>query len=1059
MRMMLSAAMMALAIFAGGGAVAGTAAPLAQSPTLSRTQIVFTWGDFLWSVPRAGGTARRLTSTGHEGAAAFSPDGRWIAYSSEVDGNRDIYVIPAQGGDPRRLTFHPGVDQVVGWTPDSKRVLFSSTREAYALFVRLYTVPLEGGWQEPLPMWRAEEGAYSPDASHIAYVPNSKWQPEWKRYRGGQATPIWLARLSDLQIEKIPRDRSNDSHPVWVGDTVYFLSDRDGPVSLYAYDTKTRTVRRVLDNRGLDLKSLSAGPDALVYEQFGSIHLFSPVDGTSRKVDIRIGETPQALRPQRVNAAADIEAVTLAPGGDAVAIEARGEILTKALGDGAQAALDLTNTPGVHERDPAWSPDGRQLAYLSDESGEYALHIRPRSRVGPVRRIVVGDRPTFLEGPQWSPDGRYILVNDAWTNLWRVEVATGRSVKMDSRTSSVAWSPDSRWIAYAKPMTSSLQAVWLQSIETGKRLQVSDPLADSRWPVFDKGGRLLVFAVSTDLGLSMTIQDMSGMNHPISRNLWAAVLRADDPSPLAQGAAPVDAGSFHIDTEGLATRLLPLPVPPANYSGLHAGRAGVLFLEELPVIQPRSGGRNGVKVSRFDLATGRLELVAPRLNSLDLSADGAWALYRIGRTWFAREADGRFEPGAGALDLGKLEVQTDPRLEWHEMFREAWRYERDFFYDPGLHGLDLAATRKTYEPFVDAAGDRNDVLYLFREMLGDLTIGHMAVGSSVGFRPANGRRGGLLGADFKIENGRYRIARIYDGEASNPELRPPLAALGLGVKAGDYLLAVNGKALGPDVDIYGALEDTPGKPTRLSVAADPDGRDAREVTVIPTNDEFELRARAWAEDSRRRVDALSDGQIAYVRVPDTADNGFTSFNRFYFAQVGKAAAIIDARFNTGGRFADYIVDQLRRPLRNCAVTRADGGYCVPGAQIYGPKTMITNEMSGSGGDALPWMFKQDRTGVLVGTRTWGGLVGGGGPSLLDGAGLATPFHGHYGLKGEWEVENNGVTPDEEVENDPASVAAGRDPQLEAAVAVTLKALRDHPVTPPVVPPFPRYVRP
>lgn len=1056
MRALLTA-LAAIAALVATGAAARPMTPLAQAPTLSQTQIVFTWGDYLWSVPRAGGLAKRLTTNGHEGRAFFSPDGRWIAYGSEVDGNYDVYVIPAEGGTPRRLTFHPGVDEPVGWSPDGKRVLFTSTRESYVNFQRLYTVPLSGGWQSPLPMWRGVEGSLSPDATRIAYVPNNKWQKEWKRYRGGQATPIWLARLDNLELEKVPRDRSNDSDPVWMGDKVYFLSDRDGPVSLYAYDTTGKTVRRLIDNRGLDLKTLSAGPDALVYEQFGSVHIYSPADGAAHEVKIQVDEDLPDTQPHTVDLADDVEAVALAPKGGRVAIEARGDILTVPIGGGT--FKNLTATSNAHERDPAWSPDGQQLAYLSDASGEYALYIAPAGGQAQVRRIPVGDKPAFLSEPRWSPDGRTILVEDAWSNLWRVDVASGASSVVDKLTASTSWSPDGRWLAYAKPMVSGMHAIWLYAMDSGEKKQISDALADARWPVFDRGGRLLEFAVSTDLGLSMTIQDMSGMNHPITRTIWAAVLRNDDVSAGKPGSAPVgEAGPFRIDLPGIERRLVQLPVPPANYSGLHAGRAGLLFLEQLPIIQPRSLGRVGTTISRFDLRSGQVEVVGSKLGRFALSDDGGFALYTIGRRWYAAAAGGPFDASGAALPTNGLNVQIDPRAEWREMFKEAWRYERDFFYDPNLHGLDLAATQARYAPFVDRAGSRNDVIYLFREMLGDLTVGHMAVATFT-FHPPNGRRGGLLGADYAIDHDHYRFTRIYDGETWNPGLTAPLAGIGLDVKAGDYLLAVNGKPLDPATDLYAMFEDTAGRPTQIKVSADPDGKDARTLVVTPVNDEAELRVRAWEEDNRRRVEALSGGRIAYVRVTDTADDGFANFNRFYFSQVGKDAAIVDARFNTGGRFADYIVDMLSRPLRNCAITRASGSYCVPAAQIYGPKTMITNEMSGSGGDALPWMFKTAHVGDLVGARTWGGLIGGSGPSLLDGMGIATPFHAHYGLSGQWEVENHGVTPDYEVENDPASVAAGHDPQLEKAVELTLSALRAHPVVKPAVPPYPVYPHP
>ncbi len=1072
---------------------------LANSPTVSKTQVVFAYGGYLWSVPRDGGDARQLTTGGHEGVPVFSPDGKWIAFTGQYDGNADVYIMPAGGGEPVRLTWHPGQDWVVGWTPDSKRVLFFSDREAYADFTRFYTVTVEGGVAEALPMWRAFSGSYSPDGTRIAYVPNFQWQEAWKRYRGGQTTPIYIVRLSDLALEKVPRENSNDSHPVWFGDTVYFLSDRNGPVTLFAYDTKSKTVKQVIENKGLDFKSLSAGPDALIFEQFGGIYVFDLKDGKSKKVTIRIAGDLPATRPHYVKVGDKIQNAAISPAGARAVFEARGEILTV---PGEKGDIrNLTRTPAVAERDPAWSPDGKSIAYFSDESGEYALHIVDQSGSKTVKKINLGNPPSYFYSPLWSPDSKKIAYTDKRLNLWYVDVEKGTPVKVttdryDDPTSgfSETWSPDSKWLTYAKPLENHLRAVFVYSVETGKESQITDGISDARYPVFDKGGKSLFFAVSTDVGLSAGWLDLSSFQHPVLRSVYAAVLKKGDPSPVEpqsdeEKAAEekkdsADKGKeadknkegdkskegekgkegekkkeepikVTIDLEGIGQRIVALPIKPANFVSLDTGKAGILFLSETADV-PRFEEHTPVTVSKFDLTTRKTEPFIGGINGFAVSANGEKVLYRQGPGWFIAKTDAAPKPGDGTLKLDEMEVYVDPRPEWNQMYHEVWRIQRDFLYDPHHHGLDLNAAEKKYATYLKGLGGRADLNYLFREMLGEITIGHMFIGG--GDVPEPKRvKGGLLGADYKIENGRYRFARVYNGENWNPDLRAPLTQPGVDVKPGDYLLEVEGREVRPPAEVHSFFENTAGKQIKIKVGPNADGKDAREVTVVPLPSEFALRNRAWEEDCRRKVDELSGGKLAYVHVPDTAVGGYLNFNRFYFAQVGKQGAVIDERYNHGGEVADYIIDMLKRPLRNCAISREGEAFCSPLAQIYGPKTMIINEMSGSGGDALPWMFRQDKIGPLIGTRTWGGLVGiYGYPPLLDGGYVTAPRVAIYGLKGEWEVENRGIAPDIEVENDPASVASGHDRQLEKAVEVTLEALKKNPVVIPEHPPYPTY---
>jgi tricorn protease len=1071
---------------------------LAHSPTLSKTQVVFAYGGYLWSVPREGGDARQLTTGGHEGLPIFSPDGNWIAFTGQYDGNIDVFVIPADGGEPKRLTWHPAADIAVAWTPDGKKVLFHSGREAYADFDRLYTVPVEGGPAEVLPMWRGEDAWFSPDGSRIAYVPNEIWQTSWKRYRGGQTTPIFIVRLSDLALEKVQRDNnSNDKRPVWFGDTVYFLSDRNGPVTLFAYDTKTKAVKQVIDNKGLDFKSLSAGPDALVYEQFGGIFLYSTASGKSTKVDIRIAGDLPTTRPHFEKAGDKIQNAAISPTGARAVFEARGEIFTVPAEKGD--IRNLTRTSAVAERDPAWSPDGKSIAFFSDESGEYALHIADQSGSGAVKKINLGNPPSYFYNPLWSPDSKKIAYTDKRLNLWYVDVEKGAPVKVatdryDDPTSTMteSWSPDSKWLTYSKLLENHLRAIFVYALETGKESRITDGIGDARYPIFDKGGKSLIFAVSTDMGLSAGWLDLSSFQHPVLRSVYAAVLKKGDSSPVEplsdeekvaeekkdaagdkgkeadkskegekgkegdkKDAKKEEPVKVTIDLEGISQRIVALPVKAARYEGLDTGKAGTLFLSEI-VDVPRFEQQTPFTVSKFDFTTRKTEPFLSGINGFGVSANGEKVLYRQGPGWFIAATAAAPKPGDGALKLDEMETYVDPRAEWNQMYHEVWRIQRDFLYDPNHHGLNIPATEKKYAVYLKGLGGRADLNYLFDEMLGEVTIGHMFIGG--GDLPEPKRvRGGLLGADYKIENGRYRFARVYNGENWNPELRAPLTQPGVDVKPGDYLLEVEGREVRAPAEVYSFFENTAGKQIKIKVGPSADGKDAREVTVVPLPSDFALRNRAWEEDNRRKVDELSGGKLAYVHVPDTAVGGWLNFNRFYFAQVGKQGAVIDERYNHGGEVADYIIDMLKRPLRNCAISREGEAFCSPLAQIYGPKTMIINEMSGSGGDALPWMFKQDKVGPLVGTRTWGGLVGiYNYPPLMDGGFVTAPRVGIYGLHGEWEVENHGIAPDIEVENDPASVAAGHDAQLEKAVAVTMEALKKNPVVIPEHPPYPTY---
>ena len=1078
---------------AAGPASAGESKPLlAQHPSLSQTQIVFAFAGDLWLTGRDGGPAKRLTSgIGIENDPYFSPDGALVAFTGQYDGNTDVYVVPAEGGVPRRLTHHPSPDEVVGWTPDGKRVLFRSARTSFIGIPALYTVGLDGGFPEELPLPTGVSASFSPDGKRLAYVPTMQWQSSWKRYRGGQTTPVWIVSLDSLAVEKIPRDNSNDSNPMWVGDKVYFLSDRNGPVALFAYDLATKKVTQALPNTGLDFKSASAGPGGIVVEQFGALHVFDPAAGTARPVPVAIdGDLPE-VRPRYVKVGNRISAAGISPNGARAVFEARGEILTVPAEKGD--IRNLTRTTGVMERSPAWSPDGKSIAYFSDESGEYALHIRDQSGQGPVKRIGLGDPPSFFYRPLWSPDGKKIAFNDKRLNLWYLEVDKGAPVKVDTTyyfnprvDFEFEWSPDSRWLTYSKQLPSHIFAVFVYSLEGKKAYQVTDGMSDARFPAFDKSGKYLVFTASTDVGLTPGWLNMASMERPVTRSVYLAVLRKDLPSPLApesdeekpkepekkepakadakKGAAgeskdketAKEPEKVTVDFDGLGQRILALPIPARNYIGLETGKEGVVFILEGPQLDAAMGGPPTRVLHKFDLASRKLDKFQDEVGAFTLSATGEKILLRKGPQWLILPTSGPAEPGKGVLKTADMEVYAEPLVEWKQMYREVWRIERDFFYDPGHHGLDLAAAEKRYAPYLEGVASRQDLNYLFEEMLGELTCGHVFVGG--GDLPEVKRVGvGLLGADYTIENGRYRFARVFDGENWNPQLRAPLTQPGVNVVAGEYLLAVNGREVTAAEEVYKFFEATAGKQTLIKVGPTADGKGAREVTVVPIGNEGGLRNLAWVEGNRRKVDELSGGRLAYVWLPDTAQGGYTNFNRYYFAQVGKDGAVIDERFNQGGLIADYIIDYMRRPLMGYFASRDGADYITPVGSIYGPKVMVINEYAGSGGDMMPWLFRAAGIGPLVGMRTWGGLVGmAGAARLMDGGMTGAPQSGFWNPNGTWDVENYGVDPDIEVEMDPAAVRSGRDPQLEKAVEVALELLEKNPPPKHKKPEYPNY---
>jgi tricorn protease len=1074
-----------------------------RNPSVSKTHVAFAYADDLWVVSRAGGEARRLTTgQGVETDPVFSPDGETVAFTGQYDGNEDVYIVPTRGGEPKRLTYHPAGDQAVGWTPDGKKILLRSTRNSHSRYVQLFTIGLDGGLPEVLPLPAADHGCFSAEGTHLVYSPRFNFPRRigahvaWRQYRGGNHPELWIADLADSSIVKIPNEGSNDLCPMWVGDTIWFLSDRDGPVTLFAYDTKTKKIEKKLENRASeDIRTASFGAGVIVIEKASGLSLFDLENGKTSKLDVAINADLPGVREKFVKVEDNIQRVALSPSGARVLLEARGDVFTVPATKGE--TRNLSKSSASCERDPAWSPDGKSIAYLSDASGEYELHVAPQDGKGKAKNYKLGDGPSFFYSPTWSPDSKSITYADKKLNLWLLNLDSGKSIKIDTnpyfdmgRLGSGSWSPDSKWIAYSRQLDNYLSAVFLYSVDTKKSVQITDGMSDAMHPVFDKGGQYLYFTASTDVGPSRGSL-MSSLNRAASRSVYVVVLNEKTKSPLApesdeegeskpaekvekkdegkktpaakaekKGDAKADGNTeTKVDLEGIDQRILALPVPARNFVALMPGKTGQVYLLEGAEFMrmnrlPFDNSMPSATLHRFEISKRKPEKILEGIQGATLSDNGEKLLYRQAGRWFLTSS-AAIKPGDGALRLDGLEMRVDPRAEWRQIYNEVWRIQRDFIYDPNFHGLDLKKSQEKFAAWLPGIASRHDLNHLLEEMLGDLCLGHVYIGG--GDLPSvRGTSGGLLGCDFKVVDGKYQFARIYRGENWNPELRAPLTQPGTRVKEGEFLLAVDGVDLEGKDSVYRLFEGKANKQVTLKVGSKADGSDAREVVIRTLASEQPLRHYDWITTNREKVAKATDGRVAYIYLPNTAAAGRERFDREFYAQINKDAAIIDERYNGGGFLADEVVNRLNVKPESYIATREGKDMTFPRA-IFGPKVMIVNESAGSGGDYLPYTFRQAKAGTIVGKRTWGGLVGiGGYPSLLDGGSVTAPHWALYFPSGKWDVENEGVAPDMEVEMDPKAVREGRDPQLESAIKVALAELKKTPMPKVKRPAYPNY---
>ncbi len=1098
---------------------------LLRQPAVSKDRLAFVYAGDIWVSDRDGQHPIRITThPATEFAPHFSPDGNWIAFSAAYDNNIDVYVVSAGGGQPRRLTWHPAADLVTGWSPDSKRVLFSSDREvANSRSGQLFEVPLEGGYERKIMKAVAVEAAWSPDGKRLAYRPYNLAYvgiSGWRQHRGGDTPPLWIIDPVSGALEKIPHVNASDKGPMWVGEDVAFISDRnDGAANLFLYDSHTHAVRQLTHETQWDVRNAGAYDHTIVYEAGGQLKSLDLNGGQIQPIPIHLASQAIQARPQWKDAMRNITAATLSTTGKRVLITARGDVFSVPVKDGS--VRNLTDTSGVRESDALWSNDGQRIAYISDAKGSDGVGIQAlmvRDAVGlekPVRHALgrTSDKPAYFTLLNWSPDGRYVLFQDNHLHLYALELKTDAITLLDTSKRRLGFktsiSPDGQWVAYTVVGDNYLARVKLFNFASGRSAELADRFIQTDDPVF-AGSDLLYFTASIDAGPSRSGLDMSTQERPLRKAIYAAVLAADGHSPLppksgdetlpgqgkdgpkdgqkdgkgndgqhkgdvdeVPGAThPADKKGGHtdaavtdktlaadkgiprvvptrIDLAGLSERFVPIPVAERNYETLVVASDGALFYlarkqpgssQEPPTPGPANNGNPDADLYRYNFEDRSEKQVKSGLVDISASADRKKLLLVLGENRL-EVADATEKLDSKPVDLAGLRMLVDPRQEWQQIFDEVWRMEQAYFYDPNLHGLDWRAVRARYEPLLKFVQRREDLNELLVEMIGELQVGHNRIGGG-DIHQERPDATGLLGADFQVEKGLYRIQKIYHGDRWNPFLVSPLTAAGVNVTEGDYILAINGQPLDASVNIFSLLENTVDKQVSLTVSHEGSTGASRTVTVIPTGSETGLRQWDWVAQNQEYVERKSGGKIAYVYLPDTADNGFAFFNRMFFAQVDHDGLIVDDRRNSGGQAANYILEVLSRKYLSGWKDRDGLVFNTPAGGIYGPKAMLIDQDAGSGGDYLPYNFRYLNLGKLIGTRTWGGLIGiSANPQLIDGGFLTVPFFRMYTPAGEWHVENEGVAPDVPVDLDPAAVNAGADPQLDAAIANVLEQLK------------------
>lgn len=1052
---------------------------LMHQPALSTTHIAFIYAEDLWVANRDGSNPKRLTiDKGIESNPVFSPDGSIIAFNASYDGNIDVYTVPVNGGIPKRLTWHPYRDLVRDFSADGKTILFLSKRNSFTnRYAQLFTVSTDGGTITQLPIPSAAWASYSENDKSIAYTPISDRFKQWKHYRGGTASRIWLYDTNTHKVIEIqkPVGGCNDSQPQWMGKFVYFKSDRDGEFNLYRYEPSTTSIEKLTNYKHFPVLNLKAHNGSVIYEQAGTLHILNTDTNVDKQLDIRITTDLLELRERFVSGENYVRSRSISPSGSRIVVDFRGDIVTVPAKKGDPN--NVTMTSGIHEKYPAWSPDGKSIAYFSDASGEYTLHIKSIS-TGKVRTIPLTGSG-FYAYMQWAPDSKKVAYVDNGRALYVTDISTLKTSKINAdilfhpgvfRNLFGSWSHDSNWISYTLISETNFERAYAYSISEDTSYPLSDGMSNVSEAIFDPSGKYLYMIASTDAGPLVNWFDQSNIDKELTESIYVVTLQKKTLSPLAKqsdeetqeednseedknkkGKKKADKKpDLKIDWDGIQNRVISLPIKPGLYGSLQLAKEGELYYISYDFHSKESS------LYKFDFTKRKSEELFPVRNFI-IAGNGKKMLYSNKKSYFI--SDLGVKSKEGPLNFNTINVKIHPKEEWVNIFNEAWRVNRDFFYDPGMHGVDWEAMKVKYQPFLNDVSCRSDLYRVMQWMFSELSVGHHRFSSRGDkLHKSKSIKGGLLGADYMVKNNRYQITKIFGGLNWTPSLRSPLTEPGVAVHVGDYIIAVNGKEVKGSDNLYRFFENTAQKILSLKVSKNADGSGFRIYKVTPLTSEWGIRNRDWVEGNMKKVHEATNGDVAYVYVPNTSVAGFNYFKRYFYPQANKKAIIIDERFNGGGSLADYYIDILKRPLQANWNFRYGKDLKSPSASIQGPKVLITDETAGSGGDYLPWMFRRFKMGTIVGKRTWGGLVGVlGYPEFIDGGIVTAPNVAFYSEKG-FRIENEGVAPDIEVEQWPELVIKGKDPQLEKAIEIVLKQLKENPPKKTIRPPYPNKTK-
>jgi tricorn protease len=1051
---------------------------LLRFPDIHGDKVVFCYAGDLWIAPSSGGEAFRLTAhPGLELFPKFSPDGEWIAFTGQYDGDEQVYVIPSKGGIPRKLTYYPargplaprwGYDnQVYGWTRDGKAVLFRSLRDGWDLTEsRLYTVPMEGGLPVALPMPVSGAGDLSPDGKKVVYSPLVRDFRTWKRYEGGWAQDLYIFDLETLEAQRITDSKRCDRDPMWIGDMIYFTSDRDGKLNLYSYDPSTGATQQITHETEWDVRWPSADEEGrIVYELDGELRVFDTKTGDDEKISIYVPNDGVAMRPAHVCAANLIEDWGLSPKGKRALFVARGDVFTAPIEKGP--TRNLTNSSFAHDKAAAWSPDGKKIAFISDRDGEEEIYLVDQDGSGEVTRLT-NDGNCMRYRPVWSPDGKRIAFSDKNGKLFVLTVAN-KEVKevadeRDNQVLDYEWSPNGGYLAFSLTDPNRMKSIYIYDVSKEKLHRVTGPYFNEYDPAWGPDGKYLFYL--SDREYAPQIGSIE-WNYVLDREtcIFAVALRKDVEHPFPPRSDEValeeekepkkekskkKKGYIKIDFDGLASRVARVPVPADNYYGLAAIEGNLVYVKGTAFYYGRKSDKESALMI-FSLEKREAKPITKKVSGYALSRDGKKVLVRQSGAFNLYDVKPEADGSKKTVSTKGLMVDRVPAQEWAEVFNEVWRRFRDFFYVPNMHGYDWEALREQYKPLLRYVAHRSDLNYVIGEMIAELSVSHAYI-SGGDYEIPQRPKAGLPGARFELDEkaGRYRIAKILEGQNEEDAYRSPLTEIGIDVREGDYVLAIDGEELTPDVNPYKLLLHKADRPVELTINSRPSFKGARKVRYKPVSSEWNLIYYNWVAAKRRYVEEKTNGRIGYLHIPDMGAKGIQEFIKWYYGQIRKEGLIVDVRGNGGGNVSQMIIERLGRKLLSVDYSRnSDYPYTYPEKTFHGHLVCLLNETSASDGDIFPAMFKKAGLGKLIGKRSWGGVIGitSHGP-LLDGGSVFVPEYGFVSTDGTWSIENHGVDPDLVVENDPKSVIEGKDPQLDAAIAELEKEIKAEPMSMP-----------